>query len=110
MKSLFSILALLTTPLIAVAQSGDSYECTMGGLVRRVVIEREGSAPVPCAVAYYKDTEAPGQRQVLWSAENEASYCSTRASEFVAKLEGWGWRCAAPNAAREAAGRDNGTN
>lgn len=59
---------------------------------------------VPCEVQYFKDTEAPGESQVLWSAQAQAGYCESKASEFVAKLEGWGWSCsagAAPAAADE---------
>lgn len=103
MKSLTTILALLALPLIAVAQTNGSYECTMGNLVRRVAVEREGAAPVPCEVAYYKDTESSGARQVLWSAEHDASYCGDRASEFVARLEGLGWQCMSANAESDSA-------
>lgn len=103
MKSLTTILALLALPLIAVAQSNESYECTMANLVRRVAVEREGSAPVPCEVAYYKDTESSGARQVLWSAEHDATYCGARASEFVARLEGLGWQCMATSAQSDSA-------
>lgn len=103
MKPLATVFALFSIPLIAIAQSSQSYECTMGALVRRVVVERDGTAPVPCAVAYYKDTEAPGERQVLWSAENDAAYCDARASEFVSRLESLGWQCTASPAAQEAA-------
>ena len=49
---------------------------------------------MPCEVLYFKDSEAPGERQVLWSATNEAGYCETQAQGFVAKLEGLGWECA----------------
>ncbi len=108
MKALTTLFALLTIPLIVVAQAGDSFECTMGGLVRRVSIEREGAAAAPCEVAYYKATEAPGERQVLWNADNDAGYCATRASEFVSRLEGWGWQCAASSAGRDTATDENG--
>lgn len=95
MKLRAIIPALLTIPAIAVAQSNQGHECTMGDLVRRVVVETEGSAPVPCEVAYYKDTEAPGEREALWNAQNDAGFCSARATEFVSRLEGLGWTCAA---------------
>ena len=81
-------------PIVAFAQSSDTYQCAMGGLTRRVEIAREGSSSVPCEVLYFKDSEAPGERQVLWSATNEAGYCETQAQGFVAKLEGLGWECA----------------
>jgi hypothetical protein len=43
---------------------------------------------VPCDVAYSKDTEQPGVRSVLGSAQSDAAYCTRR--ELVAKLEGGG--------------------
>lgn len=103
MKLLTTFFALLTVPLLTVAQSGTAYECTMGDLVRRVAVEREGTAPVPCEVAYYKVTEAPGEREVLWSAENDAAYCGERSAEFRGRLEGLGWSCAAATADTPAA-------
>jgi hypothetical protein len=109
MKSHTPSFALLTIPLLAVAQSNDSYECTMDGLIRRVVIDREGSAAVPCEVAYYKDAEAPGERQVLWSAENDAAYCTARATEFVSSLESLGWQCAVTGAEPEAVTEEDDT-
>jgi hypothetical protein len=96
-------LGLLGFPLIAVAQSDERYQCTMGDSTRRVVIERQGSEPVPCEVAYYKDNEAPGERQVLWNASVDAAYCGARAAEFVSRLEGMGWSCVAAAPADEAA-------
>jgi hypothetical protein len=80
-------------PIVASAQSGDTYQCTMGGLTRRVEIAREGASPVPCEVLYFKDSEAPGERQVLWSAANESGYCEAQAQGFVERLEGLGWEC-----------------
>jgi hypothetical protein len=80
-------------PMVAFAQSSDTYQCTLSGLTRRVEIAREGSASVPCEVLYFKDSEAPGERQVLWSAANETGYCESQAQGFVAKLEGLGWQC-----------------
>jgi hypothetical protein len=99
--------ALLAMPLIAIAQSNDTYECQMGNLSRRVVVERAGSAPVPCEVVYLKDSEAPGEREVLWSAQNDGGYCSARATEFVARLEGLGWQCSMAGAEREIARDEN---
>ena len=84
-----SIFALL--PVAAAAQ--ESYVCTQGDLTRRVEIVYETGVTVPCEVHYHKDTEAPGEQQVLWRALNEEGYCEARAAEFVAKLGGWGWQC-----------------
>jgi hypothetical protein len=76
----------------------------MGGLTRRIEIAREGGSPVPCEVLYFKDSEAPGERQVLWSAANESGYCEAQAQSFVARLEGLGWECdATPGAPAPAA-------
>ena len=80
-------------PCLAFAQDGNSYHCTMEDVQRRVEILTEPGVTVPCEVHYYKDTEAPGERQVLWSAGTQEGYCESKAEEFVAKLEGWGWSC-----------------
>jgi hypothetical protein len=58
-----------------------------------VEIIYETGVAVPCEVHYHKDTEAPGERQVLWSAYNESGYCERKTREFIAQLEGWGWEC-----------------
>ena len=68
------------------------------GMQRRIVILTEPGVSVPCQVQYHKDTEMPGEVQTLWTATSDASYCESKASEFVAKLEGWGWSCAAGDA------------
>ena len=86
-------------PGLAVAQATTSYQCSLGELQRRVEILTEPGVSVPCEVHYYKDTEAPGDRQVLWSASAEEGYCERKAQEFVAKLESWGWACSAGGAA-----------
>jgi len=77
----------------ALAQGADNYSCTFGDLTRRIEIVRETGVLVPCEVHYYKDTEAPGEQQVLWRAQTEEGFCDARASEFVEKLVDWGWDC-----------------
>ena len=72
-KHLIALLALVV-PGLAIAQDAGKYQCTLGDLVRRVEILTEPGLTVPCEVHYYKDTEAPGESQVLWSA------CSVSAS------------------------------
>ena len=91
-------------PLLASAQSSDDYRCTFDGMVRRVQIVYETGVAVPCEVHYYKDTEAPGEREVLWQAFNESGYCESQTRDFVAQLEGWGWQCEAGEG--NAAGRE----
>ena len=53
----------------------------------------ETAVTVPCEVHYYKDTEQPGEREVLWRALNEEGYCEARTQAFVAQLQEWGWSC-----------------
>ena len=93
----------LSLPGLALAQGAET-SCSYGDMVRRVVIMTEPGVSVPCEVHYFKDTEAPGEDQVLWSAENQAGYCEEQAAGLVAKLEGWGWDCGSvsPPAAAEA--------
>jgi len=90
---LFLTFLMSLIPGLVCAEGSETYQCTYGDLQRRVEILRETAAQVPCEVHYYKDSEAPGERQVLWSATNEVGYCENNAEELVAKLEGWGWDC-----------------
>lgn len=95
-----SILAtglLFILPGLALAD-GSSTQCTYGDMVRRVVIMSEPGVSVPCEVHYFKDTEAPGEDQVLWSASQQAGYCEDKAAGLVEKLEASGWNCGAGDA------------
>ena len=83
----------LLLPTLAYAQGAENYECTMGELTRRVEIIHETGVSVPCEVHYYKDSEAPGEHEVLWRALNEEGYCEAKMTEFVGKLLEMGWEC-----------------
>ncbi len=91
--------AFLTTMLAALlpgltfAQDTQKYQCTHGELQRRVEILYETGLTVPCEVHYYKDTEAPGELQVLWRAINQSGYCEMKTQEFIARLGELGWSC-----------------
>ena len=98
----WSAVIALVLPTVAAAQDASSYRCTFGDNVRRVEIVSEPGVSVPCEVHYYKDTEAPDERQVLWSAQSEAGYCEAQTQDFIAKLEGWGWDCEAGDPAAPA--------
>ena len=89
-------------PVLALAQGAETA-CTYGDMVRRVVVMTEPGVSVPCEVHYFKDTEAPGEDQVLWSATQQAGYCEEKAAGLVAQLEGWGWDCAMTEPAAPAA-------
>lgn len=74
--------------------SAQAYVCEYQQHVRRVEVQYESpQQELPCEVHYKKKTEKPGHDQVLWSANNSASYCENKARSFVDKLEGWGWTC-----------------
>lgn len=77
------------------AQDASEYQCTQGTLQRRLVIVYETGATVPCEVQYFKDTEAPGEHEVLWRALNQSGYCESQAEAFVEELGSWGWSCSA---------------
>ena len=72
-----------------------NYQCSYADLIRRVEIVYETGVAVPCEVHYYKDTEAPGERQVLWTAYNESGYCESKTQELIANLQSMGWNCGA---------------
>jgi hypothetical protein len=93
-KILTLIIATLI-PGLSAAQDDSKFECTMGDLTRRVEIVSEPGVSVPCEVHYFKDSEAPGEQQVLWRALNEQGYCEARTSEFIASLGEMGWDCGA---------------
>jgi len=95
MKKLLTTISLSLLSATVLAQGQTSYQCTMGEMTRRVEIMHETGVSVPCEVHYYKDTEAPGERQVLWRAMNEEGYCEDKTTEFVARLSAMGWSCGA---------------
>jgi len=82
-------------PVLGAAQTGQNYRCTNGDQVRRVEIVYVTGEAVPCEVHYFKDTEAPGAREIPWNAQSQAGYCEARAGELVANLRGGGWTCTA---------------
>ncbi len=104
----FSLISSLLFIIPGMALADESTtRCTYGDMVRRVVIMSEPGVSVPCEVHYFKDTEAPGEDQVLWSASQQSGYCEEKAARLVENLQGWGWDCesaaaAAPEAAAPA--------
>ena len=93
MNSKFAI-AILAMALPCTALSQDNnFKCSYGELQRRVEILTEPGVSVPCEVHYYKDTEAPGEKQVLWRADSQDGYCESKTEEFIARLESMGWDC-----------------
>jgi len=101
-KSTITLLA-LALPCLALGQGNNAYQCSLGELQRRVEVLTEPGVTVPCEVHYYKDTEAPGEKQVLWSAGSQEGYCESKTLEFVSKLESWGWDCGRSEAVMPAA-------
>jgi hypothetical protein len=91
---ILTFLTAMVLPGLALAQEQNTYQCSHGDLQRRVEIVYETGVTVPCEVHYYKDTEAPGERQVLWRALQQEGYCEAKTREFVAQLGSWGWNCA----------------
>lgn len=105
MSPLFVVILLL--PSLAFAQDITNYQCSLDELTRRVEILSEPGMAVPCEVHYYKDTEVPGEDQVLWSAQNEAGYCESKTAEFVERLRSMGWTCWDAGSAGEDAEADD---
>ena len=99
--SLIGIL-FMAIPGVVLAQAAET-QCTYGDMVRRIVIMTEPGVSVPCEVHYFKDTEAPGDDQVLWRASRQAGYCEEKAAGLAASLEESGWDCAPTEPAAPAA-------
>jgi hypothetical protein len=96
-----AVLLAVMLPGLSFAQGSSNYLCTHGDLQRRVEILYETGMTFPCEVHYYKDTEAPGEPQVLWRAMQQAGYCEQKTEDFIAKLTGLGWSCGSNDAAIE---------
>lgn len=92
-KNSLAVIAAAILPFASLAQDQNNYLCSQGDLQRRVEIVYETGVTVPCEVHYYKDTEAPGERQVLWRALSQEGYCEEKTREFVTQLASWGWNC-----------------
>ena len=88
-----AVLFAIFLPSLSTAQAPHDYQCELDNLQRRVVIFYETGVTVPCEVHYFKDTETPGETQVLWRALNEAGYCEKMADNFIGKLRDLGWTC-----------------
>jgi hypothetical protein len=91
-------LGLTIFPVMLLAQDEERFQCALDELTRRIEIFHEPGASVPCEVHYFKDTEAPGEREVLWRATSEEGYCAAKARELVEKLKETGWTCWTPSA------------
>jgi hypothetical protein len=106
MKSSLLARAALASALIGLAGSaaGSETRCVRGDdAIRRVEIAAQSPGQnVPCEVVYWKDTEQPGVRSVLWSAQTDAAFCARKAEELVATLESGGWSCTAAGAPQSA--------
>ena len=88
----FAVAVLVVLGSDAMAQS---LVCTNDSLERLVELKYDNPGEaVPCSIVYSKPTEGVPE-QVLWRAQNEEGYCEARFEEFVDKLSGWGWSCAA---------------
>jgi hypothetical protein len=102
--------AALVPVLMALAGTAAASEtrCMRGDdAIRRVEIAaQDQNRGVPCEVVYWKDTERPGVRTVLWSAETDADFCARKAEELVDTLEGGGWSCSAAGEQPRAASRE----
>lgn len=78
----------------APGQTDVEQVCTLGATLRRIeVIFADGRGAAPCEVAYVKETEQPGERSVLWTAERDGDFCIGKARELANRLEQAGWRC-----------------
>ena len=87
-KLSFLFIALFCVSLSAVAS--EEYVCNFGDEQRLISVAYDSEQyPVPCQVLYDKGQGA----ESLWNAQSEVGYCESRAQEFVARQESWGWSC-----------------
>jgi len=96
--AILTLIIAILIPGVSASQDPEKFQCTMGELTRRVEIVSEPGVSVPCEVHYYKDSEAPGEHQVLWRALQEEGYCEAKTNDFIASLGEMGWDCSAATA------------
>ncbi len=77
--------------VLSLSAHGATSTCKSGAAERKVEVTTAEGGKAPCEVKYMKEGEAEGK--ALWSAQNDAGYCATKASELVGKLAGMGWEC-----------------
>lgn len=78
----------------AVASGSGGATCTQGKNTRTVsIVSKDANKSVPCEVHYKKVTEQPDHDQVIYTANNEVSFCEAKAKAFAEKLTGMGWMC-----------------
>ena len=108
-KSLVAF-AVLTPVMVVLANTAAASEtrCTRGDdAIRRVEIAvPDPNGDVPCEVVYWKDTEQPGVRSVLWNAQTDAAFCARKAEELVDTLKSAGWSCATAGEQPRSASQD----
>ena len=78
--------------IVPVSAYADAWSCSRGNDVREIHISLTTSSPVPCHVVYKKQTEGI-EDKILWSANNDDSYCEAKAQGLIAKLESVDWVC-----------------
>ncbi|MEM7043032.1 MAG: hypothetical protein AAF543_09500 [Pseudomonadota bacterium] len=73
-----------------------SHQCRQGDDLRSIRIEAENSeSGKPCELIYWQDGDQSKPGQLLWRAENDATFCPRRLEIIVGKWTSEGWRCAA---------------
>lgn len=92
MNNIFRIITIAAV-LAPASAFANSWSCTHNSLIRTIEVEYFEASATSCKVTYTKETEGV-EKQTLWTAKNDTSYCEEKAEGFVAKLEGWGgWVC-----------------
>jgi hypothetical protein len=90
MMNLRNILLLLITVSTSTFAFADKTVCKASGVERHIeVVSLADGKDVPCEVRYTKQ----GDTKTLWTAENDASYCLTKAKGLAEKLSAAGWDC-----------------
>ena len=89
MKIIFSML-FIALYFSSIAGANEEYVCNFGDSKRLISVNYDSEHDqVPCQVQYDKGHGV----ETLWNAQSEVGYCESKASEFVAKQESWGWSC-----------------
>ncbi len=87
MKYLLILTSIIGSNLVA-AQNQTTL-CNFGDQQRKIEVVYPDDEEIACEVLYTKY----GKVKVLWSALSDTNYCQQKASAFIEKQQGWGWKC-----------------
>ncbi len=87
MKLFLTLTLMLASSMLAA--ENQTTLCEFDEKQRKIEVVYPKGGENVCEVQYTKN----GEMTVLWTARSEREFCQTKASGFIEKQQGWGWKC-----------------